>query len=159
LPRGSVSKIAIRSSRVTWLSDLKPTAEKQQSLATLPRPWRRDLSIGGRPLTLAGRTFEKGLGVAARTELVFSLDGKFEAFSATLGIDQETAGKGDCLFVVALDGEPVSTTRVKGTDAPREINLPLGSARTLSLIVEPGADLDLADHADWADARLLRTRP
>lgn len=159
LPRGVVSKIAIRSSRVAWLSELKPSAEKQQTLATLPRPWRRDLSIGGKPLTLGGRTYEKGLGVAARTELVFSLDGKFDAFSATLGIDQETGGKGDCLFVVALDGEPAFTARVKGTDPPREINLPLGSARTLSLIVEPGADLDLADHADWADARLLRTRP
>jgi hypothetical protein len=29
----------------------------------------------------------------------------------------------------------------------------------VTLLVEPGEGLDLADHADWCDARFIKNRP
>ena len=76
--------------------------------------------------------------------------------AAVIGIDAETMGKGDCNFSVLADGESVFTRRVKGTDAPQEILVEIPRAKKVTLLVEPGAGLDLGDHADWCDVRFIK---
>jgi hypothetical protein len=56
------------------------------------------------------------------------------------------------------DGKELLRERKKGSDPAREIKLDVAGVKLLSLIVEPGEDLDLADLADWADARVLRQK-
>jgi alpha-galactosidase len=143
---------------VAFLSDLKPTAEEQQAIATIARPWQRDKSVMGKPLTLGSRVFEKGIGVHSRSSLAFDVDEGFDVLAATIGIDAETGGKGDCVFTVLGDGRPLFTQQMKGDSPAQDISVPLGGARQLTLLVEPGADLDLADHADWCDARLIKSK-
>ena len=65
-------------------------------------------------------------------------------------------GKGDCVFVVLADGEPLLTRRMRGNEPPEEIQLPIAGREQVTLVVEPGEGLDLADHADWCDARLIK---
>jgi len=78
--------------------------------------------------------------------------------AATIGIDDETDGRGDCVFKVLVDGDEKFSQRVKATDKPRAIRVPLSGASRVELIVEAGEDLDIADHANWAEARLIRER-
>jgi hypothetical protein len=156
IPWAAVTRAQIRSERVAFLSDLKPVASEQSALVTVPRPWQRDKSVMGRPLKLGGREFEKGIGVHARSLLTFEAAGKYDTLAAVIGIDAETAGKGDCVFTVLADGQPLVTKRMKGTDPPQEIAVDIRRAQQVTLLVEPGADLDLADHANWADARLIK---
>ncbi len=155
----AVSKVAIRSSRVAFLSDLKPTAEEQLPLVTIPLPAQRDKSVLGKPLTLGKQVFEKGLGVHARSSLTFATDKKWDVLAATIGIDAEAAGKGDCVFSVLADGQPLFSRRLTGSDPPYEFELPIVNRSSITLVVEPGEGLDLADHADWCDARLVKSRP
>lgn len=156
IPWSAVARVMIRSSRVAFLSDLKPVVEEQQAIVTLPRPWQRDRSVGGRPLTLGSRVFEKGIGVHSRSSLTFPAEGKYDVLAATIGIDAETEGKGDCVFSVLADGQPLFSRRMKAADPAEVIQVEIGGAEQVTLLVEPGADLDLADHANWCDARFIK---
>jgi hypothetical protein len=154
----AVSKVVVRSSRLAYLSDLDPLEALDEPIATYAMPWQRNKSVSGKPLIMAGRTYENGLGVHARNLLRYELGGRFDEFSATIGLDASSAGRGDCIFVVQADGREIHRQRVRGLDAPRDIKLDVRGAQQLTLLVDPGEDLDLADHADWANARLLRVR-
>jgi NPCBM/NEW2 domain-containing protein len=156
IPWSAVASVSIRSRRVAYLSDLEPTTIEQRSIAFLDVPWRRDRSVMGRPLTLANRTFEKGIGVHATSRLTFAASGKYDELAAEIGIDAETAGKGDCVFSVLADGESVFSQRVKGSDPPRSIRVDIRGKQEVTLIVDAGEGLDLADHADWCDVRLIK---
>lgn len=155
----SVLRVAVRSARVVYLSDLKPSGFKQQAFVTLARPWQRDRSITGKPLTFGGKTFDKGIGLQSQAELTFELPGDYDVLAATIGIDADAAGKGDCVFEVLVDGQRLFSERVRGSDPPKEIQIPVARAKQITLVVLPGVDLDLADHADWADVRLLKNKP
>ncbi len=157
VPWPLVAGLEIHSPRLIHLSDLRPTQVTETSVVAPPRPWRRDKSVGGRPLQLGEVRYEKGLGVKAGCRLQFALDQKFELFLATVGLDAETAGEGDCIMaVLADDGRSLWRERVRGDQPPRAVRLDVRNVKTLLLVVEPGEDLDLSDHADWADARLIR---
>lgn len=158
VPWDAVHRVVVRSSRVLYLSDLKPTAVKQQTIVTLVRPWQRDRSITGKPLTIGTRTFDKGISLQSHGELTFDAPDDFDVLTATIGIDADAAGKGDCQFEVLVDGQRLFSERVRGSDPPRDIQIPITRAKQITLVVLPGADLDLADHADWADVRLLKNK-
>lgn len=156
LPWANVVSITVRSDRIVFLSDLKPVTAVQEPILAPQRPWQADRTVAGQTLTLRKQTFEKGLGVASYSKLVYELPGQYETFAATLGIDDETDGAGDAVFVVLGDGRELFRLRATGTDNPHQLRLDVSGVRRLELIVEPGEQLDLADHADWADACLIR---
>jgi hypothetical protein len=154
----AVSRVTIRSSRVAFLSDLKPLAEEQQPIVTLPLPAQRDQTVSGKPLTLGSRTYDKGLGVHARSLVTFAAEKKWDVFAATIGLDAAAGGRGDCVFVVQADGQPLLTRRMKGNQSPEHIQIPITGREQVTLLVEPGEGLDLADHANWCDARFIKNR-
>lgn len=156
--RSAVASIQIRSAREVFLSDLKPLAAEQHAIVTLPRPWQADRSVLGRPLTIGGRVFEKGIGVQSRSSLTFAAAGKYDTLAAVIGIDVETGGRGDCIFSVLGDGQPLFSRRIKGTDPPHEMQINIAGIQQITLLVEPGADLDLSDHADWGDVRIIKNK-
>ncbi|MEX2185342.1 MAG: NPCBM/NEW2 domain-containing protein [Pirellulales bacterium] len=157
VPWDAVESITIKSDRLVFLSDLKPAAVQVRPVVTLERPPQVDRGVMGGPLSLAGQTFEKGLGVMSRTELAFDQPTGFDALAATIGIDDSAAERGNCEFVVLVDGREAFRATMTGKTPPREIRVSTAGGRRVSLVVEPGDDLDLADHADWCDARLLKS--
>ncbi len=152
-----VVNLRIDSERVVYISDLKTAGERTTGILHRPWPARFDLSVSGGPLLLGGRTYTKGLGVHSRTELVFDIEGEFEMLVATIGIDDSVRPRGDVVFRVLGDDKMLfESGAVKGTDAPQDIKVDVANVRVLTLIVDYGGQLDLADHADWANARLLK---
>ena len=156
LPWSKVHQMQVRSSRMVFLSDLEPVEARHQPLVTLERPHQMDASVAGNPLTLGGRQFDKGIGVAANSTVVFANESNFGLFAATIGIDEETEGRGDCVFVVEVDGREKLRQRMTGKDAPQKISVDIDGGERVALIVEAGEDLDLSDHADWCDARVVK---
>lgn len=156
LPWASVASVTVRSDRMAFLSDLKPVSAVQEPILAPNRPWQADRTVAGQTLTLRKQPFDKGLGVASYSKLTYELPGQYETFAATIGIDDETAGAGDAVFVVLGDGRELFRLRATGKDAPHQLRLDVTGVRRLELIVEPGEQLDLADHADWGDACLIR---
>jgi small nuclear ribonucleoprotein (snRNP)-like protein len=159
---GNVSSISIRTDRIAWLSDLNPIRTEQQTQFVAARDWQRDRSLLGNPLRLKFNSstriheFDKGIGTRSFTSIVFGNDNNYSQFRAVVGIDVETDGHGDCVMVVEGDGIRLWSQRVRATDDPLPIVVDITGIREIALIVLPGEDFDLADHADWADARFTR---
>lgn len=152
-----VARLRIHSPRVTHVSDLSPI--RKEVMGRLHRGWPIgiDETVSGKALLLGGRRFERGLGVHSRTELVYRIDGAFGRLVAVIGIDDDFRPRGSVVFRVVGDGDVLfDSGPVTGRDEPRHINVPVSGVGELSLIVDFGADLDLADHAIWGDVRLLR---
>lgn len=162
IPWESVARVDVRSSRMVFLSDLEPVDAEHQPLVTLKRNWQRDKSVDGRQLKLDGIEYEKGIGVASRSVLTFESGGRWDLLAATIGIDDETNRHGHCVFVVEGDGRELGRWPARGgvkqgePGGPQSIQVDITGIDRVTLIVEPGEDLDLADHADWCEVRLVK---
>jgi len=110
-------------------------------------------TIVNKPLTMDGVVYERGLGSHAPGVIRLELDGSVQRFSAVVGVDDETDGKGSVSFRAYADGNRVFDSGVlKGGDAPREVELELDGVKRLVLLMLSGADGKDFDHADWARA-------
>jgi hypothetical protein len=117
---------------------------------------QRNRSIMEKPMTLGGRTFLRGIGAHAVSRIVYLVPEGFTTFAATIGKDQEVGG-GSVVFVVEVDGKEAFRSAVLRNDTPvQEISVPIAGVKRLALIVENAGDDIMADHANWAEARLLR---
>ena len=151
---------------VTFLSDLKPFAAQRGT--GLPQPiYQRDRSFEGKPLAIGSRSFEKGLGWAANTVLIYNLDQRYERFQSTVGVDLEVAGAvnppASVFFTAFVDGRLAFESGAMRADTPaREVNLDVRSARTLMLRMSCNWDdngRSENDQGDWADAKLIGQDP
>jgi len=159
-----LASINIQSDRLLFLSDIEPVDVQQKTEFALQLEWQKDRSVENRPLTFRSdkngsiTAFNKGLGTQAFTELVFENRDDFDHFRATVGIDAETRGRGDCQVVVRGDGIELWSGRIRGSDEPVELDLDISNMKKIALVVYPGNDFDLADHCNWANARFVRTK-
>ncbi len=160
----NIVNITIASDRLLYLSDAEPVEAQEKSLFAIQLPWRKDLSVGGNPMKLrvgsTGKTveFKKGIGMQSFSQLLYANSNDFNRFKAVVGIDAETAGRGDCRMVVRGDGIELWTKRVRATDDPIPVEVDISGMKEVALVVYPGEDFDLSDHADWGEARFVKTK-
>ena len=157
IPWTTVGRIDLRSRRVTVLSDLTPVAQTGGSALGVEWPMQKDRNVVGGPLRLAGRTIARGLGVHGGTTLVYTRDGGYEKISATVGIDDAIGRRGSVVFRVLGDGKELFKTDVlRGGMPPVAVNVEVVGVKKLELFADPADGLDIGDHADWGEARLIR---
>lgn len=156
IPWTAVRRVGIRSPRLVYLSDLEPTGSKSQTIVAPQREWQRDRTVSGLPIQIGEEVYDKGLGFAAGTEVSYENDGPYDLLIAEVGIDADAAGRGDCVYVVESEDGELMRRRVRGGEPAELIKVDISDASTITLRVEPGEDLDIADHADWADACLVQ---
>ncbi len=126
-------------------------------------PVERDLSNGeqlagdGNVITLNGVTYTKGLGVHSNSAITFDLNGQYERFIADVGIDDEVGGLGSVTFEVWLDGSQIyDSGLMTGNTATRNVDVGVEGGNELRLVVADAGDGLNYDHADWANAKLLK---
>lgn len=157
LPIARLRRIEADSPRVMYVSDLRPAAHLFEGRVHRSWPVGYDKGLTGKPLAIGHRQFKKGLGCHSRTELRYELTEPFEAFVAEVGIDHVVRPRGSVVFRVLGDGaELYSSGLLTGRDDPVLVRVELEGVKALTLIVDYGDELDIADHAVWGDARLLR---
>lgn len=160
-----ILSIEILSDRVLQLSDQEPLEVEERGLLLPARSYRRNVSVLGSPLRVliaeegssgSYRTFERGLGVPSGTTIVFeTLD--YDRFATLIGLDETSDGRADCEVVIELDGSVAFRQRLSGRDAAMPVDLDLQGARQLTIRIEFGSGLELGDHVDFCDARLVRS--
>lgn len=127
-------------------------------LAKMRQDWGEpqvDQSITGRPLSIGGHIFERGVGSHASSSLRLELDGKAERFTAWVGVDDGAEGRGSLTFLIYGDGRKLFDSGVmKGGDAAKRVDVPLTNVKHLILATTAGADIHY-DHANWAEATFL----
>ncbi|WP_329500215.1 NPCBM/NEW2 domain-containing protein [Kitasatospora herbaricolor] len=122
-------------------------------------PVEKDLSNGGKAagdgkrLSIRGKTFDRGLGTNATSDILYYLGGVCSSFSSTVGIDDDvTAGhSGDAVFQVFGDDTKTADSGVlTSASAPVPVTANLTGLTWLRLHVDPHGSADY-DHADWAE--------
>jgi len=125
-------------------------------------PVEKDRSNGerpagdGRPITINGVVYAKGLGAHAPGDVEYFVGGRCAAFSAFVGVDDEKAANGSVTFEVWADGRKVADSGLLTTaDPAKALAADVSGASVVRLIVTDGGNTNNSDHADWADARLV----
>jgi len=118
---------------------------------------RKNLSVDGNPLRIAGKKYERGLGTHATSRLHVRVDGRARRFQALAGMDDEVLGSpGTVIFSVYGDGELLFRSDVvRPGDPPVKIDVALDRVGEVLLLVGSALDSINYDHADWVNARFL----
>jgi hypothetical protein len=124
-------------------------------------PVERDTSNGeqaagdGKPITLNGVVYAKGLGTNAVSDVAVYLGGNCSRFTATVGVDDEQGSAGSVTFSVLSDGKTLTTTPVlTGSSASVNLDVDITGTQLLDLVVGDGGNGNGNDHGDWADAQV-----
>ena len=155
-PWDHVLRLSVKSERMVFASDLDPDSVEQDAIVTYPWSYRRDENVLGGPLRLGQKQYSRGLGVHAPCRLTFSLQLDYSTFAAVIGIDESSGNRGECIFRVLGDGKTLFEKSVQGSDRPHPVRVDVSGHRRVALAVEPGKNLDLADNANWCDARFIK---
>lgn len=85
------------SGEKTYLSDLEPLSAAQgwKSLG-------RDLGVRGLPLSIAGKSYTKGLGTHTNSKIIYKLEKTYTDFHAEVGIDDNAGQSGSAVFSVQV---------------------------------------------------------
>ncbi len=162
IPWAAVSRLEVQSDNLVYLSTLNPLSVQQQTIFAPQRTWQRDRSVESNPIRFGAtensspQTFRKGIGTHSYCNLDFANTNQFQRFQAIAGIDAETNGRGDCQMSVYADGIKLWSRRITGQTPPEVVDLDITAMAKVTLIVEPGEQFDLADHANWADAKFVK---
>ncbi|SEG91340.1 alpha-galactosidase [Nonomuraea solani] len=140
----------------TYLSDLAWTSVKNHF-----GPVEKDASNGeraagdGRPLTIEGVRYAKGLGTHAPAEIEYHTAGRCTTVEFQAGIDDEVGSAGSAGFEVWADGGRVAYSGLlTGAMPARKVTAPIKGARFVRLVATNGGDNATSDHADFADATI-----
>ncbi|MEU1352210.1 NPCBM/NEW2 domain-containing protein [Streptomyces sp. NPDC005795] len=124
-------------------------------------PVEKDTSNGesaagdGRPLTIGGEVYAKGLGVHAASAVEYYTGGACDTVTARVGVDDEKGTKGSVAFEIWSDGTKAASTGVLTNAMPAEsVSADVSGAQVVRLVVTDGGDGVDSDHADWADLRI-----
>jgi len=159
LPDGRSSAVASRTYRIlppeppapdVYISDLAPI----KAVAGWGGDPKMDRSIEGNPLSVGGKSYAKGIGTHAVSEIVFALRPEYRRFVSVVGNDGEASNRGGSMsYQVFADDRMLDETPVLsgGEFWHVDVAIPAG-AKTLRLVVTDGGDGIGCDHGDWANA-------
>ena len=109
----------------------------------------------GKPLTIGGQVYQKGLGVHAGSEIQYTLGGYCTTFTAQVGLDDEVGNLGSVNFQLWNGATKLYDSGVlRGVDSAKAVSVNVSGVQTLRLVVTNGGDSIDYDHADWGDARV-----
>lgn len=187
IPVAQLAALGFMGGSFVHLSDMSVAKVKREPFFPIPEgpahkamleficPVRLDASPDGRPITVSGRRYFKGIGVRPTTALTYKLDGRFRFFQSMCGIDDEIfrpgygrgVGTGSVVFQVYADGRKVysSPEVVRGGEQPQRVRLDVSGVQQLRLVVslvpaekmpKGRPDSPELDNAVWARPLLIR---
>lgn len=127
-------------------------------------PVERDTSNGknaggdGPPISYAGTTYPKGLGVHAPSDIAFHLGGAAVRFTSLVGIDdfsaKQSAVGATRAKVYGDDRLLLTTPTLTAATGPVQVDLDVRGIRVLRLVVEDADNRTSFDHTSWALAHV-----
>jgi hypothetical protein len=114
-------------------------------------------NITGSRLKIGTTDFADGIGVFAQSLLEYPLNKQFSRFTAKVGVDAVTEGRGSVVFEVYADGKKIWASGVmSGLDQPKAIDVDVKGVDRLRLILTDAADGNKFDAGDWCEPALQK---
>jgi|TARA_B110000263_G_scaffold69677_1_gene60652 hypothetical protein len=168
-PWSAVSYYRPVGKQLLFLHDVKPTQYRYVPIfkSVSDKPIARGYGLGrnavGGTLRVAGKLYLAGVGMVSVSRLTFDIPAGYTRFRSDVGIDSRAAEQGSVSVHVLLQGKQGSEWQtaydspvVRGGDDLRSIDVPLGDARRLSLVVDMADRADILDYANWVNARFVK---
>lgn len=169
VPLTQLSRLDFAAGNVAYLSNLEfEVAECVPFIATRLSPERvlqlyaprKDASFEGSGLWLGEGNhvtqYTKGLSIHSRSLLVFRLAEPYRKLTAVVGIDSRLQGGGNVVLVIRGDNRELFRQAVSGQQPPLELDLNIENVRRLEILVDFGETLDVADHLNLCNARVIK---
>ncbi len=173
LPWSRIKQFDFSSDRVTYLSDIESESIKWTPYLSPATPSpeleklfgpRRDQALFGGKLRLPSPTaangkyveYDKGLALQSRTRLVYRLPKGYKSFESIVGIDSRVRPAGHVRLTILADKKKLFDRKLSGADKPVALSLDVRGAARLTIVVDFGDDLDVADHLNLALARIVK---
>jgi hypothetical protein len=125
---------------------------------------RFDADFDGNPIRFRDRAFPRSIAAHSYSRIVWPLPAGYAAFRTRYALDPKagsagTAG-GDVTVRVKLDDKVVhEQAGVRGGNLSPAVVVDLGQAKTLTLEVDYGRQMDSNDRLNWLSPALLREKP
>src|SRR5438046_234526 len=101
----------------------------------------------GRTLAIGSKTYPKGIGAHARSDIALDLGGACSAFTADVGIDNEVGGSPSIVFQVWADGIKLyDSGTVLKTGVPIPVIVGIDGRRELHLVLTDAGNGISNDH-------------
>ena len=169
VPLNELARIDFSSGNVVFLADMEPETIEWTpyvgsrvalpSLAKLYLPLK-NRSFEGPGLSLNDKdqvtTYQRGLAIHSRTLLVYRLSGDFRRFTALVGIDSRLHGNGNLELVISADEKELFRRAIDGDQAPIAVDLDVEGVNRLKILVDFGQGLDVADHLNLCNAKVIK---
>lgn len=156
IPKSTVLKFDLTPGKMVYLSDMEPSKVEETPILSELYHHRRDKNLEGGPLSVGRKVYPKGLALHSKTILEYDIK-EHSTFRCVLGLDDAMAGSAHAVVRIEGDDKELLATVVSSKEnKPQEIVLDVKGMQKLRLIVDYGDDLDLGDHIDFADARLIK---
>jgi len=109
------------------------------------------------PILVAGESYERGIGVHSRSNLIFELNGEYREFVTSFGMDDDSGPLADVTVVVLVDGQRrFEKAHVRRGSLFGPVRVDVSHAGRIELIVEYGDNGDMQDRFDWVEPGLIR---
>lgn len=118
----------------------------------------RDRPFGGESLSIGGKIFTRGMVLSSRSRLAYAIPEEMRWFRAEAGLDNAAGPAANLTLILIADTREVYR-HTFSADQPREaqsIELDLASATRLTIAIEDGSGLDIADQLNLANARFTK---
>lgn len=152
----SIANLDFSQGKVRYLSDLEPRNIEYTPFFDTVWKYRKDKHRDGGPLRLAGKEYSRGLYIHSKTLLQYRIKNEYRNFRALMGIDDSVPGIGFVYVEIKGNGRTLYSGNVRSSDPPVELNLDVRGVRELDILVDFGDNLEICDHLDLCEARLIK---
>jgi len=149
---------------VSWLSSRAPSQSVYVPYLGSGQsyPARMNANYAGQPIFFKDRQYLRGIGVHSYSKLVFPLDGKtYKAFRTRYAMDPDArGGVADVTVRIKLDDKVVhEREHFRAGELSPAVVIDLNDAKSLTLEVDFGANMDSEDRLNWIEPALLKVPP
>ncbi len=152
----AIANLDFSQGKVRYLSDLEPRNIKYTPFFDTIWKYRKDKHRDGGPLRVGGKEYSRGLYIHSKTLLQYRIKSGYRNFRAIMGIDDSVPNIGFVYVEIKGNGRTLYSGNVRSSDEPVELNLDVRGVRDLDILVDFGDNLEICDHLDLCEARLIK---
>ncbi len=147
----ALSKLDFSQGNVRFLAEMEAGIDAPPPGENEPnQPLLANKTPDGPGLRLGGKTYQKGVWVAAYTTLTYKLDGDYREFKAVFGVDDATQAASALKVTIDADGRQLYAGVIGRKDKPVDVNLNVKDVKVLKISVDRenvynGVSLNMAD--------------
>jgi sRNA-binding regulator protein Hfq len=154
--RKNLRTITFRNTRIVYLSDLKPYKVKEVPYFDFHYPYKLDMNLFGKDLSICGMIYRKGISMQSFTELTYEINSEFEIFESDIGIDDSAEKDGEVNLEIFGDDKKLFSKNFNNKERVEKLRLNLKGVKYLRIVAGFGNNMDISSFITLGNPRLKR---